>query len=455
MLLHGDCLERLRELPACSVDACVTDPPYGLSFMGRKWDYDVPSKEIWEQCLRVLKPGGHLLAFACTRTQHRMAVNIEDAGFEIRDMIAWVYGSGFPKSLDVGKAIDKCNGETGRLLKFTEWMRTTGLTARQVDKITGTNMGGHYLTAASQPAIPTPALWTLLRPHCGDVPEWVDQLVERVEAEREVVGTKEWSNSASHFVPGEDHSQRVRLDITAPATPEAQQWDGWGTALKPALEPITVARKPFKGTVANNVLTHGTGAMNIDGCRVEGVVPKTTQGQASSAGTIYGSDQRELREFEPHAAGRWPANLIHDGSDEVVGLFPAGRSSGVYSAVDHHEGGNVQGVTNFAGKGTPATMYDDTGSAARFFYCAKASKADRNEGNTHPTVKPTDLMRYLCRLVTPPGGIVLDPFMGSGSTGKAAMLDGFRFIGIEREAEYLEIAKQRMQQPAQTQGTLL
>jgi hypothetical protein len=336
MLLHGDCLERLRELPACSVDACVTDPPYGLSFMGRKWDYDVPSKEIWEQCLRVLKPGGHLLAFAGTRTQHRMAVNIEDAGFEIRDMIAWVYGSGFPKSLDVGKAIDKCNGETGRLLKFTEWMRTTGLTARQVDKITGTNMGGHYLTAASQPAIPTPALWTLLRPHCGDVPEWVDQLVERVEAEREVVGTKEWSNSASHFVPGEDHSQRVRLDITAPATPEAQQWDGWGTALKPALEPITVARKPFKGTVANNVLTHGTGGLNVDGCRVGGEAsPSVKRRESAAPGASVGATGWETparpacyNEQRPgEQLGRWPANLIHDGSDEVVGLFPAGRSS--------------------------------------------------------------------------------------------------------------------------------
>jgi DNA modification methylase len=393
MLLHGDCLERLRELPACSVDACVTDPPYGLSFMGKKWDYDVPGEDIWRECLRVLKPGGHLLAFAGTRTQHRMAVRIEDAGFEIRDMIAWCYGSGFPKSLDVSKAIDRAAGAErapGRTLV------TDG-------------------TRGNTPNAPANAT-------CADC------------------GRPKW---------GKDYCQCPRDG--GPATPEAQQWEGWGTALKPALEPITVARKPFKGNVAANVLEHGTGAININECRVGAeILPAQVRGVADPrwVTAVAGA-------ITPERVGRWPANLIHDGSDEVVGLFPAGRSSGVYSAVDHHEGGNVQGVTNFAGKGTPATMYDDTGSAARFFYCAKASKADRNEGNTHPTVKPTDLMRYLCRLVTPPGGIVLDPFMGSGSTGKAAMLDGFRFIGIEREAEYLEIAKQRMQQPAQTQGTLL
>lgn len=187
-LIHGDCLEVLKGMPDNSVDSIVTDPPYGLSFMGKKWDYDVPDQAIWEECLRVLKPGGHLLAFAGTRTQHRMAVRIEDAGFEIRDMIAWVYGSGFPKSLDVSKAIDKAAG-----------------------------------------------------------------------AVREVIGKAQWSNSAAHFVPGEDHTARVTLDITAPATAAARQWQGWGTALKPALEPITVARKPLKGTVAANVLEWGTG----------------------------------------------------------------------------------------------------------------------------------------------------------------------------------------------------
>ena len=381
-LHHGDCLEVLRSMPDCSVDSIVTDPPYGLSFMGKKWDYDVPSVDVWVECLRVLKPGGHLLAFAGTRTQHRMAVRIEDAGFEIRDMIAWVYGSGFPKSLDVSKAIDKNNGEVGRLFRFTEWMRTTGLTSKQIDQATETNMGGHYLTAKSQPAIPTRRLWSKLRPLCGQVPDWVDELVERIEAEREVVGQKivngEEGTAGGYqngiaSVRGSDISIQRQINITAPSTDAARQWQGWGTALKPALEPITVARKPLIGTVAENVLQHGTGAINVDGGRVEG--------------------------------GRWPANFIHDGSEEATDLLK---------------------------------------DSARFFYCAKASKADRGE-NHHPTVKPTDLMRYLCRLVTPPNGIVLDPFNGSGSTGCAAVLEGFQYIGIEREAEYIAISEKRIQ----------
>jgi site-specific DNA-methyltransferase (adenine-specific) len=351
-------------MPDNSVDSVVTDPPYGLSFMGKKWDYDVPSEEIWRECLRVLKPGGHLLAFAGTRTQHRMAVRIEDAGFEIRDMIAWVYGSGFPKSLDVSKAIDKAEGH---------WRGRAGEVASENGAMSGRNYA---------------------RTPKGD-----------------------------------------------PITNSAKQWQGWGTALKPALEPITVARKPLgEKTVAANVLAHGTGGINVDGCRVGTDSVKTnrytpgrdmTSFHGSQAGNEYVSSTHE---------GRWPANLIHDGSDEVVGLFPS----------------------------------DKQGSASRFFYVAKASKKDRDEGcdglaevprfngglagasiplkgspmpvgrNNHPTVKPTALMRYLCRLVTPPEGIVLDPFMGSGSTGKAAMLEGFQFIGIERDEEYMEIAKARI-----------
>jgi site-specific DNA-methyltransferase (adenine-specific) len=294
--------------------------------MGKRWDYDVPSVEVWAECLRVLKPGGHLLAFAGTRTQHRMAVRIEDAGFEIRDMIAWVYGSGFPKSLDVSKAIDK-----------------------------------------------------------------------RAGAEREVVSNnptfRKMQENASNY-----NLQRNEF-ITAPATPEAKQWQGWGTALKPALEPITVARKPLIGTVAENVLQHGTGAINVDGGRV-GTEERITNWSGTANYKV--SDPKT---GTTTATGRWPANFIHDGSEEATDLL---------------------------------------GASARFFYCAKASKADRGE-NHHPTVKPTDLMRYLCRLVTPPSGIVLDPFMGSGSTGKAAMLEGFAFVGIEREAEYIDIAKARIQ----------
>jgi DNA modification methylase len=438
--LHlGDCLDVLRTMADCSVDAVVTDPPYGLAFMGKRWDYDVPSVAIWAECLRVLKPGGHLLAFAGTRTQHRMAVRIEDAGFEIRDMIAWVYGSGFPKSLDVSKAIDKLDAaeaQQARRYRFTAWVRSTGATSRQIDEATGTNMGGHYTTAASQPAIMTREHLEQCRHLLGDVPEWVEREadIRSVEsknfAEREVVGQGWRMDRKEGAVNYGGGTPDGAYAITAPATPEAQQWAGWGTALKPSLEPITMARKPLGGTVAANVLEHGTGAINVDGCRVATSDNLGRGDQSASTKTkVEGWDRPWMQDEAAKAAhaervnanvakaealGRWPANLLHDGSDEVVGLFPIEANN----------------------------------SAARFFYTAKASKDDRDGGNTHPTVKPTDLMRYLCRLVTPPGGVVLDPFMGSGSTGKAAMLEGLGFIGIEREAQYHAIAEQRISRAA-------
>ena len=413
-LRHGDCLQVLKELDDCSVDSIVTDPPYGLSFMGKGWDYDVPTVDIWRECVRVLKPGGHLLAFAGTRTQHRMAVNIEDAGFEIRDMIAWVYGSGFPKSLDVSKAIDKRGGQSVAWFGpwFRKWREQNGITQKQVSALFPSKTGGLTGCVANWELgfnLPTPEQFNLIRDTFGLPFESVEA------AEREVVGQKAWTNSAAHFLPGEDHTERVKLDITAPATEAAQQWDGWGTALKPALEPITVARKPFKGTVANNVLEHGTGAINIDGCRV--ATDESTQrpcGPNSDHAQQFKGTKGGMR-GQPAGTGRWPANLIHEGSDEVVELL---------------------------------------GDAARFFYCAKANKKDREEGNSHPTVKPTDLMAYLCKLVTPPGGVVLDPFMGSGSTGKAAVREGFSFIGIEREVEYFQIAEKRVQVVEIAQGNL-
>ena len=413
---HGDCREVMATLDAESVDAVVCDPPYGLSFMGKGWDHGVPGVEFWTESARVAKPGAHLLAFGGTRTYHRLACAIEDAGWEIRDCVMWVYGSGFPKSHDVSKAIDKAAG-----------------------------------------------------------------------AEREVVGqyVMPMDSTAPGRVPsqglgyGSSSDTTIGRPVSAPATDAARQWSGWGTALKPAWEPIIVARKPVCGTVAENVLTHGTGGINVDGCRVAGQWTTWRRSDGSinadkagfASGEIYG-DGKSHRNPE-HASGRWPANLIHDGSDEVVGLFPETKTGGqvpeasVNRNTSFECGLHRQFQHAYAG---------DSGSAASFFYCAKASRTDREAGlreaglreaerhaysdfagtpehgpkqnvrarNHHPTVKPTALMRYLCRLVTPPGGVVLDPFTGSGSTGKAAVSEGFDFVGIEREAEYVEIARARI-----------
>lgn len=362
----GDCLEVLRTIPDAFIDAIVTDPPYGLAFMGKRWDYDVPGVDVWAECLRVLRPGGHLLAFAGTRTQHRMACRIEDAGFEIRDMIAWVYGSGFPKSLDVSKAIDKAAGEIR-------------------PRVAGGQGGANTILGARK---------------CGEA------------------------------ISGEAISG------------EAQQWAGWGTALKPALEPITMARKPFTGTVAANVLEHGTGALNVDGCRVahgeKCRMMAPSQANISNPSEKHRQAGRREAVLELKPGGRWPSNLIHDGSDEVVALFPE-QSSG---ANPTRRGG--MGFHGAAGQDQCQPQRGaDSGSAARFFYTAKATAAER-QGVTHPTVKPLDLMAYLCRLVTPPAGIVLDPFMGSGTTVKAAISEGFRAIGIERDPAYFEMAQHRL-----------
>lgn len=441
LLICGDSLEKLKDLDENSVDSIVTDPPYELGFMGKKWDSTgiAFKKELWQEALRVLKPGGHLLAFSGTRTVHRMVCAIEDAGFEIRDMITWNYGSGFPKSLDVSKAIDKLDAKEEkqkRNYKFTEWVRSTGLTASIIDKITNTNMGSHYTTHASQPAIATREYFELLRPYFNcDVPEWVEKLVDErtVESEnfknREVIGTTK-TNLTVYQAIGETNTSG-EINITAPSTEQAKQWQGWGTALKPSIEPICVARKPLsEKTVAENVLKWGVGGLNIDGCRVGD--NGGTKEVGDKLNTIdrtclnKGLDRKTTIELNQ---GRWPANFIHDGLDTEW---------------------------------------------AKFFYCAKASRKDRNEGldgfekkqtnlgrqgvgenevggistpqaNNHPTVKPTDLMAYLVRLVTPPNGTVLDPFNGSGSTGKACAREGFDYIGIDLSQEYLDISKARIE----------
>jgi len=386
MLLKGNCLETLKTLADNSVDSIVTDPPYELGFMGKTWDASgiAYNQDLWAECLRVLKPGGHLLAFSGSRTYHRMTVAIEDAGFEIRDQIMWLYGSGFPKSLDVSKAIDKAAG-----------------------------------------------------------------------AEREVVGSSDngiAGGTGKHA--GQEKSYRFagEFEITAPATPEAQRWQGWGTALKPAHEPICVARKPLTGTVASNVLEWGTGALNIDGSRVGTGTGETVTYEVSDIrGGNYGQDKEAYADrgkltYTKTDQGRWPANVIYDGSDEVLAGFP--------------------------------------NDAGRFFYCAKASKSERNAGlegmverrpdertetgmgtfaekgvakqsNFHPTVKPLALMRYLVKLVTPPNGTVLDPFLGSGSTAVACVLEGFDWIGCEMTEDYWPIIEARVEWAEAQPRTLL
>jgi len=436
-LYLGDCLEIMKELPDNSVDSVVTDPPYGLGFMGKQWDIfdktqfgqaglegenDLKVKKrfnilprigegqalydfclLWAtECLRVLKPGGHLLSFGGTRTYHRMTCAVEDAGLEIRDCIFWVYGSGFPKSLNIGKAVDKLQGNERE--EWEEKRNGGGL-------VKGQAYGGGF-------------------------------------------------------------TQKSGIRLASKGTSE---WEGWGTSLKPAVEPIVLARKPLsEKTVAENVLKWGTGGLNIDGCRISLNGERQPEG---SAKRIYKNNQYALdgkygnNKMTP-ILGRFPANLIHDGSEEVVGMFP--QSRGMASQTDTKDTpSNYFGLDKHAGW---RFGRGDNGSAARFFYCAKASKAERNRGlegfdkkpnntygdykgtpnhtpkvnvlkqNNHPTVKPISLMRYLCRLVTPPGGVVLDPFMGSGSTGTAAKMEGFDFIGIEKDEGYFKIAEARIRE---------
>ena len=426
VILNADCLEAMKEMETNSVDSIVTDPPYGLSFMGKKWDYEVPSKEIWREALRVLKPGGHLLAFAGSRTYHRMAVNIEDAGFEIRDQIMWLYGSGFPKSLNISKSIDK----------------KLGAKRKKVRK-----------------------------------PYSPQQLMMK-DGQNE----RPWQNKARELGYHE-------ADSDEPASPEAQQWDGWGTQLKPAHEPIVLARKPIEGTITENVLAHGTGGLNIDETRIEHNDPDIERKKLDSPTTeLHFSGERvNERGAGPAPQGRFPANVIHDGSEEVLEGFPETKS-GEPGVKNKGNDGAAYGKESRP-PGTPMGGFGDSGSAARFFYCAKASTAERNAGiveakgstgakggglrrvcefcgaqqmkpedcscevkswinplkkNFHPTVKPIALMEYLCRLITPPGGTILDPFMGSGTTGIAALRLGFEFIGVELSEEYVEIASARI-----------
>lgn len=370
-IVNANCLDAMRDMPAGSVYAIVTDPPYGLSFMGKDWDHGVPGVAFWQEALRVAKPGAHLLAFGGTRTYHRLACAIEDAGWEIRDCIMWVYGSGFPKSMDVAKAIDKSNGYEGEVIG-----------ERTVD----VGMQGGNMHA----------------------------------------GRKQ-----------QQQQQQIRA-----LSPEAASWSGWGTALKPAVEPIVVARKPLEGTVAANVLKYGTGAINIDACRVP--TEETVVVHSPARKTLLDSGHKDLGTWE-NTKGRFPANLIHDGSPEVLALFPEGTGASAPLKGTEPSRTGDHGIYNAYGPRAPSVLHDARGgSAARFFYCAKAARSERGEGNDHPTVKPVALMRWLVRLVCRPGGLVLDPFCGSGTTGVACREEGMDFIGIEKNEDYFKIARNRV-----------
>lgn len=379
-LYNMDCCEGLKLLDDNSIDSIVTDPPYELGFMGKKWDNTgiAYSADMWREALRVLKPGGYLLAFGGTRTYHRMTCAIEDAGFEIRDCMQWIYGSGFPKSMDISKTIDKAAGAEREVIGV----------CKRSGKETGT------------------------------------------------YGTFEGNNS-----------------ITAPATDAAKQWEGWGTALKPANEPIVVARKPISGTVAKNVLKWGTGGINIDGCRIEHQIVnggnladnpqlRGTKLRSAPVSTGFGKDG-DVTDLTSQL-GRFPANVIFD--EEAAEMLD--RQSGTLKSGDNNTRRQEGYFIEHGGLGKAGDIqvsYGDTGGASRFFYCAKASSSERGEGNTHPTVKPIKLIKYLVTLVTPKGGICLDLFEGSGTHGVACKELGFNFIGFELEPQYYAIAQARIQ----------
>lgn len=463
----GDCIEVMRTLLENSVDAIVTDPPYGLGFMGKAWDELPPGEEWARECLRVLKPGGHLLAFGGSRTWHRLAVAVEDAGFEVRDSIAWLYGSGFPKSLDVSKAIDKAANSAPLWDEIRShirlWRDRAGMTNGELNaalglRTTGCGMAAHWTrTGPNQQAIPSKEMWQRLKavlawPDCH-----LDATYDAVKdgADRPVVGVK--PNALSGW-SADGNSRFVDRDITAPATDDARKWAGFGTALKPAFEPIVVARKPLVGTVAANVLTHGTGALNIDGCRV-GNDTITSSGwtgmdarrhEHGTRPSDYGGGAR----VPSTHTGRWPANVVLDESqaaalDQMSGVSKS-PSGPVKQGGRRINGGRYNDSAAGELREGEGVGYGDSGGASRFFptfkYQAKASASERIkvDGVAHPTVKPLALMRWLVRLVTPPGGTVLEPFAGSGTTVEACALEGFACIAIEREPDYLPLIQARL-----------
>ena len=479
-LLNSDCLDAMKKMPDNSIDAIVTDPPYGLSFMGKNWDFGVPGVEFWKEALRIAKPGAHLLSFGGTRTFHRIACAIEDAGWEVRDTMMWLYGSGFPKSMDISKAIDKklgaereVVGVAGRSGTKRNCMNTDFKGGEYMETLPGSEEAkkwsgwGTCLKPAYEPII------MARKPIEGTVADNVmkhgvgginidecrvpttDNVSTHADRGKET-RMPGWNYKAKqqHQTPGQKLG-RFPANIIHDGSDEVI--DAFDNKLTPNFTPIVLARKPIEGTVADNVLKYGVGGLNIDECRVpfESEADKASakpQGRATAkVGALAGGveNDRERTEFTPkEVSGRFPANILHDGSDEVVGLFPnTGTSAGGgkhTKGVGDNQQGNAFGSYS-GGQPQDTIGYGDSGSAARFFYCAKASKSERGEGNIHPTVKPIALMEYLVKLITPEGGIVLDPFMGSGTTGIAAMNLNRGFIGIEKEPEYFNIAKSRIE----------
>jgi DNA modification methylase len=445
--LHlGDCLDVLPTLPDASVDAVVTDPPYELGFMGKAWDASgiAYNTEVWRQCWRVLKPGGHLLAFGGTRTYHRMTVAIEDAGFEIRDSLHWIYGSGFPKGQDIARSIDRRRDDRVKVLQVTAWLANArdaaGWTNQRIDALWGFNgMAGHWTSQGKAACVPTLEQWDRLRAELGFVDDAVASLVAELNGRKGDVG-ESWSQrqvigqrtnglgTGRGTVPVIQASDN--RDLTAPASDAARQWQGWNTALKPAHEPIVLARKStgFNTTVAN-VLEHGTGALNVDACRTEAGQDyrdkcASVVGLSSNRnGDAYG-EWTGTREDSAHAAGRWPTNILL---------------------------GHGPDCTDTCTAGCPIP---DFGAEARFFpvfrYEAKAPASERPrlpDGTAHTTVKPLALMKWLVRLVTPPNGTVLEPFAGSGTTLEACLVEGFTAIGIEQDAAHAELCRVRLSKP--------
>lgn len=463
-LFCGDCLEDLNTEASLQADSLISDPPYGLKFMGRNWDAQVPSAPFWKMFLHHVKPGGHCLAFGGTRTFHRLACAIEDAGWELRDTLMWIYGEGFPKSLDISKAIDKRRDDSATILKVTTFMADAAerlnVSRADVDKFMGTSdMAGWWLSRLKHRCqCPKWEQWLCLK-QLLKLTDKMDAEVWRLNGRKGKPG-KGWSQrpiTGKHkthtFADWENHVGNARTDEPKemrgnPFTDSARQWNGWGTALKPAWEPVLMAMKPCQGTFAENALKHGVAGLNVDGCRIDAadaIGEKYTGKRFATGASVNknGKWKQDIKYSGETKPGRWPANLAHDGSQEVLAGFPETKTGDLTG--QPRKGGNLVYSQPGSTEGRPRFNEGDSGNASRYFYCAKPTAAERGEYNRHPTLKPLALMRWLCRLTaTPIGGLILDPFMGSGTTGVAAVLEGRQFVGIELDRETFETAKRRI-----------